>query len=201
MKSTVSTIEGRILDICEKKSVEIDGITLRLDQLSIDQVLDNARLLMQPLAKQYDVRLQIDSVNPPVLAFYDNDRILRVLANLINNAIKFSPKGDKVVVKVRSDQKFVNISVVDNGAGIPANQLDGVFDKFWQAKKTADQGPGLGLAIVKTIVEAHGGTVEIQSQSGRGTTVTFSLPRRRPVGASLKKSAITVRQSNPPVWT
>ena len=197
VKSTVTTIEGVIQDIRDRKNLELDGMTLRLDQLAIDQVLDNARLLMQPLAKQYDVRLQVDSVNPPVLAFYDNDRILRVLANLIGNAIKFSQKGEKVVVKVRSDQKFVNISIVDNGSGIPAKHLDGIFDSFWQAKKTADQGAGLGLAIVKSIVEAHGGTVEMQSNSGQGTTVTFSVPRRRPVGASLKKSAITVRQSVP----
>lgn len=200
VKSTVTTIEGLIQDIRDKKSVEMEGITLRLDQLPIDKVLDNARLLMQPLAKQHDVRLQIDSVNPPVLAFYDNERVLRVLSNLISNAIKFSPKGEKVVVKVRSDQKFVNVSVVDTGAGIPASQLEGIFDNFWQAKKTAAQGAGLGLAIVKTIVEAHGGTVEIQSQVGRGTTVTFSLPRRRPVGASLKKSAITVRHTAVPNW-
>ncbi len=194
VKSTVTTIEGLIQDIRDKKAVEMEGITLRLDQLPIDKVLDNARLLMQPLAKQHDVRLQIDTVNPPVLAFYDNERVLRVLSNLISNAIKFSHKGEKVVVKVRSDQKFVNVSVVDTGAGIPANQVEGIFDNFWQAKKTADQGAGVGLAIVKTIVEAHGGTVEVQSQLGRGTTVTFSLPRRRPVGANLKKSALTVRQ-------
>ncbi|UYL09102.1 HAMP domain-containing histidine kinase [Bdellovibrio sp. SKB1291214] len=195
VKSTVATIEGMIKDIRDQKNMEMNGLTLRMDQLSIDDVLDNARLLMQPLAKQHDVRLQIDSVNPPVLAFYDNERVMRVLANLIGNAIKFSPKGEKVVVKVRSDQKFVNISVIDNGPGIPASQLPNIFENFWQAKKTADKGAGLGLAIVKTIVEAHGGTVQIQSQTGRGTTVTFSLPRRRPVGASLKKPNVTVKHS------
>lgn len=199
MKSTVTTIEGLIQDIRDRKSIEMDGMTLRLDQLSIEHVLDEARMLMQPLAKQHNVRLQVDAVNPPVLAFYDADRVLRVLANLIGNAIKFSEKGDKIVVKVRSDQKFVKVSVIDNGAGIPSKHLDGIFDNFWQAKRTADQGPGLGLAIVKSIVDAHGGSVEIQSNHGQGTTVTFSLPRRRPVGASLKKSTITVRQSIPAV--
>ncbi|WP_413558621.1 sensor histidine kinase [Bdellovibrio sp. HCB209] len=193
MKSTVTTIEGLIKDIRDQKNMEMEGITLRMDQLSIDNVLENARTLMQPMAKQHDVRLQVDSVNPPVLAFYDNERVLRVLSNLIGNSIKFSPKGEKVVVKVRSDQKFVNISVIDNGPGIPAGQLPDIFENFWQAKKTADQGAGIGLAIVKTIVEAHGGTVQIQSQTGRGTTVTFSLPRRRPVGASIKKANITVK--------
>ncbi|WP_413585278.1 sensor histidine kinase [Bdellovibrio sp. HCB274] len=200
MKSTVVTIEGLIKDIRDQKNTEMHGLTLRMDQLSVDNVLDSARLQMAPLAKQHDVRLQIDSVNPPVLAFYDNERVLRVLANLIGNAIKFSPKGEKVVVKVRSDQKYVNISVIDSGPGIPANQLPTIFENFWQAKKTADKGAGLGLAIVKTIVEAHGGTVQIQSQTGRGTTVTFSLPRRRPVGASLKKPNVIVKSNHAPEW-
>ncbi|MNT76809.1 Adaptive-response sensory-kinase SasA [compost metagenome] len=105
-----------------------------------------------------------------------------------------------MVVKVRSDQKFANISVVDTGTGIPADQLAGLFDNFWQAKKTADKGSGIGLAMVKTLVTAHGGTVDVQSQLGRGTTVMFSLPRRRPVGASIKKSTVTVRHSDVPNW-
>lgn len=200
MKSTVSTIEGVIEDIRDYNSQKMEGITLRLDQLPIDQVLENAKSLMQPLAAEHGVRLQFDTVNPPVLAFYDNDRVVRILANLISNAVKFSSRGEKVVVKVRSDQKFANISVVDTGAGIPADQLAGLFDNFWQAKKTADKGAGIGLAMVKTLVTAHGGTVDVQSQVGRGTTVTFSLPRRRPVGASIKKSTVTVRHSDVPNW-
>ncbi|QDK46705.1 hypothetical protein DOM22_16870 [Bdellovibrio sp. ZAP7] len=200
VKSTVTTIEGLIKDIRDQKNMEMDGLTLRMDQLSIDNVLDNARMLMQPMAKQHDVRLQIDSVNPPVLAFYDNERVLRVLSNLIGNAVKFSPKGEKVVVKVRSDQKFVNVSVIDNGPGIPSSQLPTIFENFWQAKKTAEKGAGIGLAIVKTIVEAHGGTVQIQSQPGRGTTVTFSLPRRRPVGASMKKTNVMIKGNHAPEW-
>ncbi|MBS1970219.1 MAG: HAMP domain-containing histidine kinase [Bdellovibrionales bacterium] len=195
VKSTVTTIEGLIKDIRDQKAVEMEGITLRLDQLPIDDVLETARLLMQPLAKSRDVRIQVDTVNPPVLAFYDRERVLRVLSNLVSNSIKFSPKGSKVVVKVRSDQKFVNISVVDTGAGIPSDQIPGIFDNFWQARKTADQGAGVGLAIVKTIVEAHGGTVQVQSQLGRGTTFTFSLPRRRPAGAPMKKSTLTIRST------
>lgn len=201
VKSTVAVIEGLIQDIRDKKSVEMEGLTLRMDQLPIDSVLESAKSLMAPLAKQRDIRLQIDKVNPPVLAFYDNDRTLRVLANLIGNAIKFSPQGEKVVVKVRSDQKFVNISVIDSGAGIPAAQLDGIFENFWQAQKTANQGAGVGLAIAKTIVEAHGGNIEVQSQAGRGTTVTFSLPRRRPVGAAMNKPTVMVRQHGAtPEW-
>lgn len=197
IRSTVSVIEGLISDIRDQKRADMEGLTLRLDQLSIDEVLESARMLLQPLAKQHDVRIQFDTVNPPVLAFYDRERVLRVLSNLVGNAIKFSPKNSKIVVKVRSDQKFVNISVLDSGPGIPDSQLPGLFDNFWQARKTADKGAGVGLAIVKTIVEAHGGTVQVQSQVGRGSTFTFSLPRRRPVGAQLNKPTSGVRSAAP----
>jgi two-component system sensor histidine kinase ResE len=153
--------------------------------------------MLQPLAKQKDIRLQFESSNPPVLAFMDKERVLRVLANLIGNAIKFSPKHSKVVVKVRSDQQFVNISVTDSGPGIPENKLGTIFSHFWQARKTAEQGAGIGLAVVKTIVEAHGGTVRANSHAGSGSTFTFSLPRRRPAGAQLKKPAPIRYTTNP----
>lgn len=188
VKSTVTAIEGLIQDIRDRKSIEVEGrLTLRLNQLPIDQALEKARLLMGPLASEHGVRLQVDQVNPPLMAFYDQDRILRVLSNLLSNSIKNSPRGEKVVVKVRSDQKFVKVSVSDQGSGIPSQRLERIFDDFWQSNENAGQGAGIGLAIVKSVVEAHGGTVEIQSQSGRGTTVTFSLPRRRPVGANISR--------------
>lgn len=196
IQTSVTTTENLIKDILDQKKADMGSLTLRLDQLGIDEILDDARLILQPMAKQRDVRLQIESVNPPVLAFFDKERVIRVLSNLIGNAIKFSPKHSKVIVKVRSDQQFVNISVTDAGPGIPENQLTEVFDHFWQARKTADQGSGVGLAIVKTIVEAHGGAVKVDSRVGHGSTFTFSLPRRRPVGANLRKpTAPVVRQS------
>lgn len=199
IQSSVTEIENVIKDICDQKSSDMGSLTLRLDQLGIDEILDDAHLMLQPLAKQRDIRLQFDSVNPPVLAFFDRERVLRVLSNLVGNAIKFSPKHSKVVVKVRSDQKFVNISVTDSGSGIPEKQQAEIFENFWQARKTADQGSGVGLAIVKTIVEAHGGTVKVDSHSGHGSTFTFSLPRRRPVGAHLRKRPTpTVRYSHRP---
>jgi len=195
IKSSVAVTEGLIKDIYDQAKADMGAMTLRLDQLSIDVILDDARLMLLSLAKQRDIRLQFDSVNPPVLAFFDRERVMRILANLVGNAIKFSPKHSKVVVKVRSDQQFVYVSVVDNGPGIPEKQVSEIFDHFWQARATADQGAGIGLAIVKTIVEAHGGTVRVDSQVGQGSTFTFSLPRRRPVGAQLGRPAASVRHN------
>ncbi len=196
IKASVREIEDRIKDIGDQKKADMGHMTLRLDQVGVDAVLEDARVTLQPLAKRRDVRLQFDSVNPPTLAFYDRERVLRVMMNLVGNAIKFSPRHGKVVVKARSDQQFAYISVIDNGPGIPQGQLSGLFDNFWQARKTADQGPGIGLAIVKTIVEAHGGTVAVESHVGHGSTFTFSLPRRRPVGAQVGRPASSVRPAS-----
>ncbi len=195
LKTSVGMAEGRIKDILDQTKADSGGITLRLDQLPIDTVLDEARLMLQPIAKKRDVRLQFDSVNPPVLAFLDRERVMRVFSNLVGNAIKFSPKHSKVVIKVRSDQQFVYISVADNGPGIPEKQMAEIFDHFWQARETADQGAGVGLAIVKTIIEAHGGTVRVDHNVGQGSLFTFSLPRRRPVGAHLEKPVSAVRHT------
>tara|TARA_B110001454_G_scaffold16145_1_gene14519 strand:+ start:12138 stop:13649 length:1512 start_codon:yes stop_codon:yes gene_type:complete len=189
VKTAVAEIETLIKDICDQKMADQNGLTLRLDQMGVDDVLDDARVMMQPLAKQKGIRLQFESANPPVLAFMDKERVLRVLANLLGNAIKFSPRNSKVTVKVRGDQQFVNISVSDNGPGIPESKIPSLFTQFWQSRKTAEQGAGIGLAIVKTIIEAHGGTVKVDSHSGSGSTFTFSLPKRRPAGAELKKAA------------
>lgn len=193
IRATTAQMDGLIRDICDQKTADLGGLTLRMDQLSIDEVLDEARLVLQPIAKQRDIRLQFDSVNPPVLAFFDKERVIRVLSNLVGNAIKFSPKHSKVVIKVRSDQQFVNISVMDSGPGISEIQKTDLFTNFWQARKTADQGAGVGLSIAKTIVEAHGGSVRVDSHAGPGSTFTFSLPRRRPVGAHIRKSVPSIR--------
>lgn len=187
IQSSVNVIQGQLKDVLDQTKAESGSITLRLDQLGIDSVLEEARLMLQPMAKQKDIRIEINPVNPPPLAFFDRERVIRVLANLLGNAVKFSPRNSKVFVRVKSDQQFVYVSVKDSGSGIPEKQQEGLFDQYWQARKTADQGPGVGLAIVKTIVEAHGGTVTVESHLGSGSTFTFTLPRRRPAGFNMGK--------------
>jgi signal transduction histidine kinase len=110
----------------------------------------------------------------------DAERIMQVLANLVANALKFTPSGGEIVVHAEScpiDPKFVCFEVRDSGSGIPPEQLPHVFDRFWQARRGARQrGTGLGLAISKGIVEAHGGTMGAESEVGRGSTFRFTVP-------------------------
>lgn len=187
INATVVEVESIMADIQDQTKSMTGGLHLRLEQLAMADILDEAQTFLQPLAKQKDITLQFDAVNQSVLAYVDRERVMRVLSNVVGNALKFSAKHSRVNVKVKSDAQFVNISVVDSGPGIPEAQLATIFESSWQARRTAEHGAGVGLAVVKTIIEAHGGIVRAERNIQGGTTVTFSLSRRRPVNAQLKK--------------
>jgi signal transduction histidine kinase len=106
----------------------------------------------------------------------DSDRLVRVLSNLLSNALNFSPGGRQISVRAAHDQHTVRFSVKDSGVGIPESNLPDVFDRFWQADRVARTGAGLGLSICKGIVQAHGGHIWIASKVDRGTTFYFTVP-------------------------
>jgi signal transduction histidine kinase len=108
----------------------------------------------------------------------DTARMSHVFANLLSNALRYTPPGGKVTVLGKADEEWVRFSVSDTGKGIPGQYLARIFDQFFQVPDQGTQtGAGLGLAIVKEIVEAHGGTVGVESQEGKGTKITFTLRR------------------------
>ncbi len=111
---------------------------------------------------------------PPVYA--DAHRVMQVLSNLIGNAMKFTPSGGMITFHAESRGSSVVISVADTGPGIPKENLGDIFNPYWQAKRTARLGAGLGLPIAKGIVESHGGQIWVQSEPGKGTKFSFTLP-------------------------
>lgn len=198
VEGVIEEINTAVSDILDQKRADMDALTLRLEQLPVSGVLDDAKAMLTPMAKRRDITLQVDNVSQSVLAYVDRERVLRVLANLIGNAIKFSPRNSTIQVKVKGDAQFANISVIDSGPGISEARLANIFEDFWQARTTADQGPGIGLAVVKTIIESHGGTVKAEKNLATGgTSFTFSLPRRRPAGAVLKKPSRSTPATRP----
>jgi signal transduction histidine kinase len=108
----------------------------------------------------------------------DTARMNHVFANLLSNTLRYTPPGGKVTVLARADEEWVYLSVSDTGKGIPSQYLTRIFEQFFQVPDQGTQtGAGLGLAIVKEIVEAHGGTVGVESRVGEGSTFTFTLKR------------------------
>jgi two-component system OmpR family sensor kinase len=119
---------------------------------------------------------------PPALVLGDAGRLQQVVRNLVGNAVQHTPARTGVLVEITLDRKDVRLRVVDDGPGIPAQDLPRIFERFWRAEASRSRaygGSGLGLAIVEAIVHAHHGHVDVESEVGVGTTVTVLLPRRK----------------------
>src|SRR5438128_4633927 len=168
-----------LLDIAR---IEAGRLTIEEQQCEVGDLLGDALDLMQPLAQQK--RLRLEKRLPGELDLRcDRPRILRVLSNLIGNSIKFTSEGGAITVRAELADREVRFSVTDTGSGIAADELPHIFERFWQARKTARLGAGLGLAIAKGIVEAHGGQIWAQSEAGKGSTFFFTLPLGDPEDA------------------
>jgi signal transduction histidine kinase len=109
-------------------------------------------------------------------AEFDHARLFQVFGNLIANAIKFSPGGSRIALRAERIGNHVQCSVRDQGTGIPADQIEHVFERFVQVDENDRRGLGLGLFIAKRIVEAHSGRIWAESRLGQGTSVLFTIP-------------------------
>jgi signal transduction histidine kinase len=156
-------------------------------QIAIDVHPENPASLMQEAcdasslqarAKSIELRSEPARIIPTVKA--DRHRILQVLFNLLDNAIKFTPEGGTITVSCDLHDHQVRFAVKDTGRGIEREDLTRIFDLFWQAKRTAHMGSGFGLAIAKAIIEQHGGKIWVESTPGIGTTIFFTLPQAAP---------------------
>jgi len=139
-----------------------------------------AELAPQAAVRQVTVRLDVADGLPAVLG--DAGQLERVLLNLFTNALKFTPPTGTITVSAHALDGLVQVVVADTGIGIPADELPRLFDRFFRASTAHQQavpGTGLGLAIARRIVEAHGGTIAVESAVGAGTTVTIALPAQQ----------------------
>ena len=163
-------------DLLDLTRIEAGALSVALDRLDARQVVGDVVGSQRLLASSasIEMQLEIDDQLPAIWA--DRDRLLQVLENLLGNAIKFTPRGGRITVRVAPRAGEVLFSVTDTGPGIPAESLAHIFDRFWQANRAKRHGAGLGLAICKGIVEAHHGRLWVESTLGRGSTFWFTIP-------------------------
>jgi len=166
-----------IQDLLDVALMESGRMTIERARLSARELVVAAVEMMRPLAASSALELRVDVEDDVPEVGGDRDRLLQVLENLIGNAIKFTEPGGSIVVRASSGDRGVLFWVTDTGGGIAAEHLPLVFDRFWQATRTARLGAGLGLPIAKGIVEAHGGRIGVESTQGRGTTFWFTIPQ------------------------
>jgi two-component system sensor histidine kinase GlrK len=167
---------GLVNSVLDLSKLEAGMLTMNFTWADLSSLITRAVVEVGPLAEAKRILINRDIGELPGLSI-DAERMLQVLRNLIGNALKFTPRGGTVSITARHEEKTVLVSVADTGPGIPAEHVAVIFDKFRQAPGAGRiPGSGLGLAIVKHIIEAHGGTVWVQSKAGNGSIFTFQLP-------------------------
>jgi signal transduction histidine kinase len=183
IRQAAAQIDGLIQDLLDVTRLEAGRLRVSPRNTAPRPLIEAALTPLRTLVESGEIELAVSYAEPLPSVHADPDRVTQLLSNLVGNSLKFTPAGGRVEVRVEPHDEGVLVSVVDNGEGIPADQLPHVFDRFYQvshSRKGARHGAGLGLPIARGIVEAHGGTIWIESGQGVGTTVRFTLPGPRP---------------------
>ncbi len=179
----LTNILNNLLNLSRIESGKMEFNFQELDLKGVIEFVSNSLKLQ---AENKSIQLKWDIADPLPSVYGDREKIEQILTNLIGNAIKFTPEGGKVLIIARAfledesrSKKMVSISIQDNGIGIPKEHLGQIFEKFYQVEGSLHRstgGTGLGLAITKGLVEAHQGKIWVESELGKGSTFTFTLP-------------------------
>ncbi len=174
-------------DLQELTLADAGQLTLLRQSADVVEIVRRAVAAAQPPASVKGLTLEATLPDQPAAAEVDPERIGQVLRNLLSNAITHTSAGGRVTVNLNDDGDEMRISVADTGAGIPSEDLPYVFERFYRvdhSRLRATGGAGLGLTIAKRLVEAHGGTIGVESEVGKGSRFIFTLPKKAPAGGS-----------------
>ena len=171
-----------INNIVDTSKIEAGFFEINLSNNNIVEVVESIVMSVTNYTESKGINIVFDTDIEEKIIACDPEKIERIVLNLISNAIKFSNCNDEIFIEVKDRNKFVEISVKDNGVGIKKMHLDMIFDRFKQVDKTLSrnaEGTGVGLSLVKSIVELLGGSIYVQSEFGKGSTFTLMIPSRK----------------------
>lgn len=177
-------------ELLEATRIEAARIDLKPRTVSLPEAVTGLVDRIRPTLGAHDVEIDVSPV-PPVRA--DPLRLDRILTNLLENAVKYSPEGAPIAIRLRPSANGATISIEDRGRGIEPHDLPRLFDRFYQSRRAREKrtGLGLGLYITKGLVEAHGGRIDVQSRPGVGSTFSVWLPGARRVEAPRSQNELT----------
>lgn len=167
---------GDLLDIA---AIEAGRLNVEVAKGDVASVLRDAAEPFRAAAESKGIALDLEKTPDAVTAMFDHDRVVQVLGNLVSNAIKFTPGGGRISLRLAVVGDEVRLSVTDTGAGIAADKLERIFERFTQLQPSDRRSLGLGLYISKCLVEAQGGRIWATSTSGAGAVLSFTLPLAR----------------------
>jgi signal transduction histidine kinase len=180
---TIARNGQRLIDVCNDllllSGLDAGAVKWERETVDLADVVHGIEDAIRPLMKGRDLQLAIEAPPQPVPVVGDRVQLERVLINLLSNAVKFTDDGGSIRCHVEVDGPDALMTVTDTGIGIPVDEQQGLFQKFFRtstAQKRAIQGTGLGLSIVSAIVSAHGGRISVRSADAEGTTFTVRFP-------------------------
>ena len=181
MKLNSYRLSKLINNIVDLSKIEAGFFKLSLSNNNMVQVLEDIVMSVTTLTDSKGLNIIFDTDIEEKIIACDTEKIERIVLNLLSNAIKFSDEGDEIIVDIKDQKEFVEISVKDNGIGIENEHLDMIFDRFKQVDRSLSrntEGTGVGLSLVKTIIVLHGGSIGAESEFGKGSKFTVMLPSR-----------------------
>jgi PAS domain S-box-containing protein len=179
----VERLNGYITNMLDLERIEAQAFQLRTERLWLHELVQDAVSSVRPRSAARDIAVDVTPPPGPVAILADRHMLRAAVVNILDNAVKFSPEGGRVLVRAAQDASGVQIAIQDFGPGIPAEVLPHVFDKFFRASAHVE-GTGLGLVIARRAAQAHGGDVTVVSATGQGSTFTISLPPSVVLGAA-----------------
>jgi len=169
-------LNGLVNQLFELSNLENDQVTINNEAFSLGDLVDNMITNYGDLAQKKNITLEFDGTQKNSMVFGDIALVERVIQNLLDNALKFTPEGGRIAVDISQDKEHVHCKISDTGVGIAENELNSVFDRYHKSGQKNKKGTGLGLAIANKIIELHNSKINVFSKSGEGTTFSFNLP-------------------------
>lgn len=190
INTSTQRIVRLVNDLLDITRLEAGAMPLVQEAVSLAPLINSTLEAWQLQAQEKSLVLKKElSIPTPPPAYADPNLVMRVLSNLIGNAIKFTQEKGIIRVGTKQMGDKLQVWVQDNGPGIEEDHLPHIFDRFWQAKQMAYKGTGLGLSIAKGIVEAHGGRIWAESRPGQGSSIYFTLPITSSIQKTQSKAA------------
>ena len=169
-------------DLLSLTKLESRSAVLMKKEINLHDVLDASILVVKPTAETKGITIETESIPEKIMVWADRGQLSQALVNLLDNAVKYTPQGGAVTVSATDEGEEIHVTVKDTGIGIPREDLDRIFERFYRVDKNRSRemgGTGLGLSIVKHIIKGHGGRVWVQSELEEGSAFSFSLPKEQ----------------------